>query len=157
VNQGRRLVALALPLLLAACATPADVRANHERALDGYENTIREALDDMQAANREYVRSLEVAERWDTHWWGIPAGGWVAILITVGVLLATVLGVWTYFADERRTIRRRREHELALEREKTEQRRLKALHQQVERGPCQVCGAAPVSDEVIAEVEKRVE
>lgn len=50
-NLARYLAALPL-LALVACSTPADVTAEHERALNGYEDTIRKALEDMQTENR---------------------------------------------------------------------------------------------------------
>jgi hypothetical protein len=148
-----RYLATLTPLALAACSTPADVTAEHERALNGYEDTIRQALEDMQTENREYAGNLRFAEQWDHHWWGIPAGGWVAIFIVTGVLLTIGLCIWGYFFHERRRLRQRRAHELKLEAEKTEQKRVAAAQKAVERGNCQVCGAAPLDEKTLKELD----
>jgi type II secretory pathway pseudopilin PulG len=155
-------------LLLTACSSPADVRADHDRTLEEYQREIDDAQgaiasaqdqinlaqDSIRTENARLPGDVAVAESWNNHWWGIPAGGWVAILIVASVGLAVVLSVWAYFYNVRRRLRQRRAHDLSLERERTEQRRLAALKGQVERGNCQVCGAAPVPDEVIEEVTR---
>jgi hypothetical protein len=170
VTDGKsKLVLVPLLLALAACSSPADVRADHDRTLDEYQREIDDAQNAIASAQdkinlaQDHIRSenarlpgdLVTANEWNSHWLGIPAAGWVLIFIITGVLVAIVLGVWAYFYNERRHLQQRRAHDLAVERERTEQKRLDALKERIERDNCQVCGAAPVPDTVIAEVEKR--
>lgn len=118
-------------LVMAACASPADVTANHEREIRGYQDALRDA-----GAN--YRDDLANAREWNDHFMGVPAAGWIPILIFACVLAAILLGfggyrVFNAFAD-----RRQKQYGLEVEREKT-------LRARVERGACPVCGTTPLS------------
>jgi len=154
VNRNLARYVAVLPVLaLAACSTPADVVADHDRAIEAQQGAIDQAQDAIREENREFVGRLNWSREWDTHWWGIPAGGWVAIFIVSGVFLTIALCVWAYFFNERRRLRQRREHEFKLEAEKTERQRVAAAEQAVKRGNCQVCGAAPLDERTLKELE----
>ena len=153
----RRLLPVAplfVPLLAVACASPADVQADHDRTLRGYQDTIREAQGNVRHENVRFRGDMATAEDWNHHWLGIPAAGWVAIICVTAFVLMIVLTLCFVLTHERRVVRRRREYDLALERERTEQKRLDVLEDRVQRGNCQVCGGAPVPDSVIEEVNR---
>lgn len=119
---GRRIGALALLVLAVGCSSPADVEKRHA------------------AVQAKYEADLAYAQEWNNHVLGIPASGWLTIII-FGSLLATGLlvaaGVWTYRTLERRANHR---HQLAVEQQKTRRAEL-------ERGRCTVCGADPALDQ----------
>jgi uncharacterized protein HemY len=122
----KRLLSVAFLLLLAGCSSPADVERLHAEEMS------------------KYQRDIETAQEWNTHVLGIPASGWLAIVI-LSILLAAVLlicaGVWAYGVQERRA----RDRRLRAE-------GLFALEQaRIERGRCQVCGADP---EIATSVQK---
>lgn len=146
-----------LPALLAltACATPADVRADHDRLLRTLQDDVGEARSRVAEERAAFADRLADAETWDHHWLGIPAGGWVVIFIVASIVLLVLGGISIYFLAERRRDRRRREHDLLIERERTAQQRVKAAALAIERGTCQVCGAAPVPDDLLDEVRKK--
>jgi hypothetical protein len=130
----RKIVGMAsvAPLFaLAACSSPADVTADHERAVRGHQEWLR-------SADATYRDDLAFAEEWNDHFMGIPAAGWVPILV-FACLLATILlvvagiSVYTTFEDKRH-----KAHDLALDHEKT-------LRVAAERGGCHMCGALPVT------------
>lgn len=139
-------------LLLVGCASPADVRAEHERALSSAQNTVHEAQDKIRSENAAFPGDMATAERWNTHVLGIPAAGWVAIVSIVGAILVIGLSVWATFAVEARRQRRRLEYDLEVERTRTERKRVEAARVVAERGNCQVCGAAPVDEQTLKEI-----
>jgi ElaB/YqjD/DUF883 family membrane-anchored ribosome-binding protein len=142
---------------LTACASPADVAAQHQKVVDDAQRAIDEAQKTLSDENRQFVADAQFANEWNDHWWGIPAGGWVAIFIAlaVGVTIALVTSIVLW--HERRNLRRRREHELALERERVKREKVNAAKKAIERGGCQVCGAAPIPNEVLKEISDDVE
>lgn len=150
-----RLALVPLLLALTACASPADVQADHDRTVRGYQDQIRELQGNIRHENQAFAGDVATAREWNQHFMGIPAAGWVAILILATIVVGIGVVVWMMLAHDSRDVRRQREHELALEREKTERARIKAADEVIRRGNCQVCNAAPVPDTVIAEVEKR--
>lgn len=156
VNRTRCLLPLTA-LLPTACASPGDVRAEHDRIVQSARDDVREAQETIRTENVRFPGDLATAEDWNHHWLGIPAAGWVTISIFTAIGLTIALVVWLVLASDARKLRRRREHELALERDRTERQRLKVLDEQVRRGNCQVCGGVPVPDEVIEDVKRRVE
>lgn len=149
-----RIVLLLSSLPTAACASPADVQADHDRTIRGYYDSIREAQDNVHDENARFRGDMATAQDWNHHMLGIPAAGWVAILISASVVFAIVTIVWLVTAHDQRELRRKREHVLALEQQKTRQRQLDVLAERVQRGNCQVCGAAPVPDDVLKEVTR---
>jgi hypothetical protein len=100
---------------LSGCASPGDVQARYDTARTAYES------------------DMATAREWDAHVLGIPAAGWVAILITGLVLLAALLATAGFFMHRTRMDRRAREHELAMDRERT-------VRAAAERGSCPGCG-----------------
>jgi hypothetical protein len=151
-NPARYLAALSL-FVLTACATPAETASYQQDVFDSKLDALRRDADALAEAQRAYAGELRFAERWDHHWWGIPSGGWVAIFVVVGALLTIALCVWGYYFNERRRLRQRQAHELKLQQEKTEQRRVGAAEEVVRRGNCQVCGAAPLDEKTLKELE----
>lgn len=88
---------LGSPLLLVACASPADVESLHA------------------TEQAKYQTDLASAQEWNTHVLGIPASGWLAIILTGCVLtfiLLILIGVWVYNARESRADNRMTEKRL---------------------------------------------
>lgn len=91
-----RRAALGLPVLLVACSSPADIQTAH------------------QAEEARYQDLLASANEWNTHVLGIPASGWLAIILVGSLMVFALLvlgGVWAYHrqtdrAADRMTVRR---------------------------------------------------
>jgi hypothetical protein len=122
-----------LPLTLAACASPGDVEASHARALGEAQEKLAQAQQGVDNVQRGYESDLASAKEWDVHMFGIPASGWMVLLIIGAVLAAVLLGWGIYLVrqagDQRRILvnnREKRAHELALAKEKTRQAELAA-------------------------------
>lgn len=74
-------------LLVAGCSSPADVEQLHQQEMAKYQGT------------------LASAQEWNTHTFGIPASGWLAIIITsivMGFILLILIGCWVYNTQDRR-------------------------------------------------------
>lgn len=119
MKRAAALVALALALV--ACDSEPELAATRDAAI--------------RKANNDYAQGLITARDWGTYTMGIPAAGWLAIIIVaiVGfVILACVIGYWWKEAlSDRRTNRQR----LAVTQVETERERIR-------RGACLICGAA---------------
>lgn len=118
----RALLALGVALAASGCASPGDVQGQYDSARDSFES-----------ARETYDADMAYANMWNEHVLGIPAAGWVAITIVGAVMVTVLLGVGIYFWGRALGDRRRKAHELALEREKT-------VRKATERGPCPGCG-----------------
>lgn len=76
-----------LPVILVGCASPSDIQNLHDAEI------------------LKYQSDLSAAQQWGTHTLGIPASGWMAIIITsivLGCILLVCAGVWAYNVQERR-------------------------------------------------------
>lgn len=114
------------PLLLAACAGPVDVEASYARELGTAQEVLYQAQEGVSAAERDYVTDLASAREWNVHVFGIPASGWVAILIFASILLFIGLIFLSLWARESLEDRRRKASALALAKEETRQAELAA-------------------------------
>lgn len=121
MRRGALVLAAALPVLAAGCMSPAEVESKHADA------------------QRTYRDDLAAAEEWNQHVLGVPASGWVAILIAAAIGLTIVLAFGIVSLHDSFEDRRRKAHGLALEREKTRQEIAK-------RGPCATCGTVPLRE-----------
>ena len=118
--------ALALGLLVTSCASPADVQA-------GYENR---KIEDAKMIEDDYHRALEHAQSWDHHVLGIPASGWLPIMIVALVFSMIITGVLIYQHHARAQAVEENKLKIALRHEEV-------LRTLVERGDCPVCSAEP--------------
>ncbi len=112
---------VALVATLTACSGPADVERRYREELARYDADMATAIE------------------WNNHTLGIPASGWLVIVIVAVLVAGTLLvlaGVWTYRVVERRAANR---HAIDKARHDVEKTR-------IERGRCTVCGADPQVD-----------
>jgi hypothetical protein len=98
-NMVRRFyLGVGLLLTLAGCASPGDVAATRDAAI--------------RKADQDYASGIDRAVEWNSHALGIPASGWVAILVSVGLVLVVTVGVvgwkWISSRHERDMTRLRR-------------------------------------------------
>ena len=117
---------LLAPLSLAACSSPSDVEASYPRKLGLAQEALFQAEAGVAAVERAQAEDLARAREWDVHVLGIPASGWVAILIFASILAfigLIVLGAWF---REVSADRREKATSLALAKEKTRQAELAA-------------------------------
>jgi hypothetical protein len=80
-----------LPLILVGCASPSDIQNMHD------------------AEVLKYQSDLSAAQQWDTHTLGIPASGWLAIIVVaclMGFVLIILAGTWGYQWQQRRATHR---------------------------------------------------
>lgn len=124
-------ILLGSPLLLGACASPADVESLHA------------------TEQAKYQTDLASAQEWNTHVLGIPASGWLAIILAGSALTFILLicaGTWVYHVQQRRaeerTNARRGENEVR-----------KAI---ASKPTCGMCGFTLTSKEIEEEVEREV-
>lgn len=137
------IVSLALAfvaLIMAACASPADVTASHERQVVSLQEDLRNAQHALDHADVGYRDELATAREWDQHFMSIPAVGWVIILVFASIFLFVLLMFVIYFGASALKDRRAKQHALDVEREKT-------IRSRAERGACTVCGSEPLSAE----------
>jgi hypothetical protein len=116
---------LVLALVLAGCDGEPELAATRDAAI--------------RKAQNDYQNGLATAHDWNTYTMGIPAAGWLAIILTalVGlVILGCVVGYWW---KEALTERRANRHRLAIAAADTERERIR-------RGACTICGAAAPSE-----------
>lgn len=105
-------------VLVAGCATPADVERLHA------------------TEQAKYQTDLAEAQEWNVHTLGIPASGWLAIILGCAALAFILLicaGVWIYRVQERRA-----EYQLDADKRRSELERVRAA-----KPACQVCGHNP--------------
>ena len=107
-------------LALTACSSPGDVQAQYDSLRDSYDS------------------DMATAQEWNNHVLGIPASGWVPILILACLMVAILLGTLIFYISQGRSEKRAHLHALNLKREET-------LKAQATRGPCLTCGALPLA------------
>jgi hypothetical protein len=146
--------------LASACTTssPADVEARLEFAREEHASAAVEADDELRRAEATYREDLAQAELWDQHVLGIPAAGWVPILIGFLVVLTGIM-IWViWLVSEARADRRRRQQDVDEKRVEAEQvvavERERTRQKVAERGACTTCGAQPLAGEDRARLEE---
>lgn len=124
---------LAAPLVLVGCSSPGDVEQRYARRMGEAQEDLIRAQQGVDDARRGYESDLASAREWDVHVLGIPASGWVFLLIVAGIVVS-ILAAWAIYqfrqtTDDRRVARDNREkraNQLLVEKERTRQAELAA-------------------------------
>lgn len=115
-------VAAALLLVfLSGCASPGDVEQRHADEL------------------YKYHQDIATANEWNTHVLGIPASGWLAIILFAIIFGVGLLGYFGYLTYGVLEDRRRNKHAMQLKIADTQRIAL-------QRGNCPVCGHVPSAE-----------
>lgn len=118
----RKLWALApLAALVAGCSTESDVEAAYQRSVGMANERLINAQTDVANLDRERLADLAAAREWNVHVLGIPAGGWVAILVVAALVVGVLVVLFGLWLRERGQEKRSHATRLAVEQEKTKQ------------------------------------
>ena len=107
------------PLLLAGCASPGDVEVYYAGRRIANEQVVTRT-------EVEYHNALATANEWNHHVLGIPASGWLAILIIgiIGVVILAICGGTALYHLREQKIRCQANVDVEIER--TKQRQIEA-------------------------------
>lgn len=136
-----------LLVVLAGCASPPETATLEQGKID-------DAADDLANFQWRYDNAVSVrdaavahAEEWNHHVLGIPASGWLTILIVGGVFATALLilsGVLIYNLLTNRSLAKTRRYEA----------RAKVAAKIAERGACGMCSHQPLPDSLLAQAEE---